>query len=113
MQRVVVTGMGVVAPDGMGVKEFWPSLVNGVKKERQIKSFEPPLTNEIQISFTPIPFGATTPIPVTTTLCIALLFGHKKKPSYDFLRLKDRRCFQGTIKAIFVPGNNDRKYQIV
>ena len=40
MQRVVVTGMGVVAPNGIGVQKFWTSLVNGVSKVRQIKSFD-------------------------------------------------------------------------
>lgn len=40
MKRVVVTGMGVVAPNGIGLKEFWNSLVEGISKVSKIESFD-------------------------------------------------------------------------
>ena len=40
-RRVVVTGIGVVSPIGIGVKEFWENLVKGVSGVDRIKSFDP------------------------------------------------------------------------
>ena len=28
-RRVVITGMGVIAPNGIGIENFWDSLVHG------------------------------------------------------------------------------------
>jgi 3-oxoacyl-[acyl-carrier-protein] synthase II len=39
-RRVVVTGMGVVAPNGIGVDNFWDSLVNGRSGVRKITHFD-------------------------------------------------------------------------
>lgn len=39
-RRVVVTGMGVVAPNGIGVDNFWDSLVNGRSGVRKITRFD-------------------------------------------------------------------------
>lgn len=41
MQRVVVTGMGVVSPVGIGVGEFWESLQAGRSGVARISSFDP------------------------------------------------------------------------
>src|SRR5512136_1882494 len=35
-RRVVITGMGVVAPNGIGVDNFWDSLVHGRSGVRKI-----------------------------------------------------------------------------
>ena len=40
MRRVVVTGMGVVAPNGIGVGPFWNSLVDGQSGVKRIKHFD-------------------------------------------------------------------------
>ncbi|HZY30546.1 MAG TPA: beta-ketoacyl synthase N-terminal-like domain-containing protein, partial [Candidatus Methylomirabilis sp.] len=40
MRRVVVTGLGVVAPNGIGVDTFWESLVNGVSGVDRITRFD-------------------------------------------------------------------------
>lgn len=40
MRRVVVTGLGVVAPNGIGVETFWESLVNGVSGVDRITRFD-------------------------------------------------------------------------
>lgn len=40
MRRVVVTGLGVVAPNGVGKDEFWDACVNGRSGVRQIESFD-------------------------------------------------------------------------
>lgn len=40
MRRVVVTGLGVVAPNGIGVDTFWESLVNGVSGIDRITRFD-------------------------------------------------------------------------
>jgi 3-oxoacyl-[acyl-carrier-protein] synthase II len=39
-RRVVITGMGVVAPNGIGVDNFWDSLVNGRSGVRKITHFD-------------------------------------------------------------------------
>lgn len=40
-RRVVITGMGVLAPGGVGVKEFWDLLSHGRTATRRISSFDP------------------------------------------------------------------------
>lgn len=40
MRRVVATGLGVVAPNGMGVETFWENLVNGVSGIDRITRFD-------------------------------------------------------------------------
>ena len=40
MRRVVVTGLGVVAPNGVGKEAFWSSCVNGRSGVRPIASFD-------------------------------------------------------------------------
>jgi len=39
-RRVVITGMGVVAPNGIGVENFWDSLVHGRSGIRRITYFD-------------------------------------------------------------------------
>jgi len=39
-RRVVITGMGVVAPSGIGVKNFWDSLIHGRSGIRKITHFD-------------------------------------------------------------------------
>jgi 3-oxoacyl-[acyl-carrier-protein] synthase II len=39
-RRVVVTGMGAVAPNGIGVERFWESLVHGHSAVRKITRFD-------------------------------------------------------------------------
>lgn len=41
MKKVVVTGMGAVTPIGIGVKEYWNSLINGDSGIDTIRSFDP------------------------------------------------------------------------
>jgi 3-oxoacyl-[acyl-carrier-protein] synthase II len=49
MERVVVTGLGVISAIGLDVPSFWKSLVNGVSGIRRITHFDPsPL--EVQIA---------------------------------------------------------------
>ena len=40
MRRVVVTGMGLVTPLGIGLERNWSSLVEGVSGVRAIQSFD-------------------------------------------------------------------------
>src|SRR5262245_23803154 len=40
MRRVVVTGLGVVAPNGIGKDAFWSACVNGKSGARPIESFD-------------------------------------------------------------------------
>lgn len=40
MRRVVVTGLGVVAPNGIGKDAFWSSCINGTSGVRRIQSFD-------------------------------------------------------------------------
>src|SRR4029078_12938768 len=40
MRRVVVTGLGVVAPNGVGKDDFWDACVNGRSGVREISAFD-------------------------------------------------------------------------
>src|SRR6266852_5844282 len=40
MRRVVVTGLGVVAPNGLGKEAFWSACVNGRSGAGPIRSFD-------------------------------------------------------------------------
>src|SRR5215471_19494459 len=40
MRRVVVTGLGVVAPNGVGKEAFWSACVNGRSGVRPIRAFD-------------------------------------------------------------------------
>jgi 3-oxoacyl-[acyl-carrier-protein] synthase II len=40
MRRVVVTGLGVVAPNGIGKDAFWSACLNGTSGIRRIRSFD-------------------------------------------------------------------------
>ena len=39
-RRVVVTGLGVIAPGGVGTKAFWERIVSGVSATRTITAFD-------------------------------------------------------------------------
>src|SRR5437667_9479466 len=41
MKRVVVTGLGVVSPIGIGTKSFWDSLISGKVGVARIAQFDP------------------------------------------------------------------------
>ncbi len=41
MRRVVVTGLGAIAPNGIGTETFWENLVNGVSGVDRITRFDP------------------------------------------------------------------------
>jgi 3-oxoacyl-[acyl-carrier-protein] synthase II len=40
-RRVVITGMGVVAPNGIGIENFWDSLIHGRSGVKKITHFDP------------------------------------------------------------------------
>jgi len=40
-RRVVITGMGVIAPNGIGIDNFWDSLVHGRSGIKKITHFDP------------------------------------------------------------------------
>ena len=40
-RRVVVTGLGVMSPNGIGKKKFWANTCNGISGIRRISSFDP------------------------------------------------------------------------
>src|SRR4030042_858324 len=39
-KRVVITGMGIIAPNGIGINNFWDSLVHGRSAVRRITHFD-------------------------------------------------------------------------
>ncbi len=61
-RRVVITGMGVLAPGGTGVKEFWSLLAAGRTATRAITFFDPsPFRSRVaaEIDFDPAAAGLT------------------------------------------------------
>ncbi|MCH8891493.1 MAG: beta-ketoacyl-[acyl-carrier-protein] synthase II, partial [Myxococcales bacterium] len=49
MRRVVVTGLGVVSPLGIGVESFWSRLLNGTSGVKRITRFDP-IDHDCQIA---------------------------------------------------------------
>ncbi|PZS25688.1 MAG: beta-ACP synthase [Pseudonocardiales bacterium] len=55
-RRAAITGMGVMAPGGVGVKEFWSLLTEGRTATRKVTSFDPsPFRSQVaaEIDFDP------------------------------------------------------------
>src|SRR3954453_13851479 len=40
LNRVVVTGLGVLSPNGNDVKSFWSNIVNGITQVNEITRFD-------------------------------------------------------------------------
>ncbi|MGF1579902.1 MAG: beta-ketoacyl-[acyl-carrier-protein] synthase family protein [Gemmataceae bacterium] len=64
MRRVVVTGLGVVAPNGVGKEAFWKSCVEGISGVKPIRSFDASrhpvkIAGEV-IDYDPTPFLPAT-----------------------------------------------------
>ncbi|WP_436756900.1 beta-ketoacyl-[acyl-carrier-protein] synthase family protein [Streptosporangium sp. V21-05] len=62
MRRVVVTGVGVIAPGGVGREEFWNRIVDGKPAVRRITAFDPsPFRSQIaaEVDFDPAAHGLT------------------------------------------------------
>ncbi|GAA3410797.1 beta-ketoacyl-[acyl-carrier-protein] synthase family protein [Streptosporangium vulgare] len=62
MRRVVVTGIGVIAPGGVGREEFWNRIVDGKPAVRRITAFDPsPFRSQIaaEVDFDPAAHGLT------------------------------------------------------
>ncbi len=61
--RVVITGVGVVSPGGIGTKEFWSLLSEGRTATRKISFFDPsPFRSQVaaEIDFDPAAAGLTS-----------------------------------------------------
>lgn len=61
-RRVVITGVGVVAPGGIGVKEYWELLAKGRSATRRITHFDPsPFRSQVaaEVDFDPVRAGLT------------------------------------------------------
>jgi minimal PKS ketosynthase (KS/KS alpha) len=58
--RIVITGIGVVAPGGIGAKEFWERITSGAPATRRISTFDPsPFRSRIaaECDFNPVDQG--------------------------------------------------------
>jgi minimal PKS ketosynthase (KS/KS alpha) len=61
-RRVAVTGIGVVAPGGIGTKDFWELLIDGRTATRRISLFDPSLFRSriaAECDFDPLAAGLT------------------------------------------------------
>ncbi|MDT0264361.1 beta-ketoacyl synthase N-terminal-like domain-containing protein [Jatrophihabitans sp. DSM 44399] len=59
-RRVVITGIGVIAPGGIGVKSFWSLLTEGRTATRRVTHFDPsPFRSQLaaEADFDPIQEG--------------------------------------------------------
>ena len=56
MKRVVITGMGIVAPNGTGVEYVWKNVVNGVSGVRKIDNFD---TSDLPCQIAGLPIRGT------------------------------------------------------
>ncbi|MEV0143990.1 MULTISPECIES: beta-ketoacyl-[acyl-carrier-protein] synthase family protein [unclassified Nonomuraea] len=59
-RRVVITGLGVIAPGGCGVKPFWDLLMSGATATRRITAFDPsPFRSQMaaEADFDPVQAG--------------------------------------------------------
>ncbi len=57
---VVITGIGVVAPGGVGVKDFWSLLCDGRTATRRLSFFDPSAFRSqvaAEVNFTPSMHG--------------------------------------------------------
>ncbi|MGJ6961330.1 beta-ketoacyl-[acyl-carrier-protein] synthase family protein [Streptosporangium sp. G11] len=62
MRRVVVTGIGVIAPGGVGREEFWNRIVDGKPAVRRVTAFDPsPFRSQVaaEVDFDPAGHGLT------------------------------------------------------
>jgi minimal PKS ketosynthase (KS/KS alpha) len=62
IRRVVMTGMGIRAPGGAGIKEFWDLLTSGRTATRRITFFDPsPYRSQVaaECDFDPASEGLT------------------------------------------------------
>src|SRR5690349_17530800 len=59
-RRVVVTGVGIVAPNGLGKEAFWQALMQGLSGVRSIRRYDPtPSTTRIAgeiVDFNPLAY---------------------------------------------------------
>ncbi len=58
MKRVVITGMGIVAPNGTGVEYAWKNVVNGVSGVRKIDNFD---ASDLPCQIAGVPVVGTEP----------------------------------------------------
>src|SRR5687768_13940169 len=62
VRRVVITGMGALAPGGLGTKEFWQLLTDGRTATRRITLFDPAAFRSqvaAEVDFDPAAHGLT------------------------------------------------------
>ena len=58
MKRVVITGMGIVAPNGTGVEHAWKNVVGGVSGIRKIDNFD---ASDLPCQIAGVPIVGTEP----------------------------------------------------
>ena len=58
MKKVVITGIGIVAPNGTGTEYVWKNVVNGVSGVRTIDTFD---TSDLQCHIAGLPIRGTEP----------------------------------------------------
>src|SRR5438067_13880923 len=61
-RRVLITGIGTIAPGGLGTKAFWELLTEGRTATRRISFFDPsPFRSQVaaEVDFDPVAAGLT------------------------------------------------------
>src|ERR1051326_711566 len=72
MRRVVVTGLGVVAPNGVGTEAFWNSCVDGRSGVGPVRSFDAS-QHPVKIAAEVPPFDFTAFVPVEQKKCVKIM----------------------------------------
>jgi 3-oxoacyl-[acyl-carrier-protein] synthase II len=72
MRRVVVTGLGVVAPNGVGKKSFWSACINGKSGVAPIQSFDAS-SHPVKIAAEVRDFDVTQFVPVAQRKSIKIM----------------------------------------
>jgi act minimal PKS ketosynthase (KS/KS alpha) len=119
-RRVVITGVGVLAPGGIGVKNFWSLLSEGRTATRRVSFFDPtPFRSQVaaEIDFDPELFGLGPQeirrMDRSTQLAAVAVDEAVTDSGIDFARTDPYRVGVSLGSAVGATMGLDREYRVV